>query len=384
MTMPSSTVSRVLFPLMVLALGGVMAQAAGCTVDDEPAISCADLGGTVEGGECKKPVPTGAGGQAGGGQGGEGGEGGAPAPNSLLGTCYAPQGCQVISENKCLAKVDNTATTRKTLRMSQLRVRKPTKLANKLVQFTIVSPAVTQYDEGCLLRDAAKGGLFNWLLDFDTEAKKLRTGGARSVENINEGYCFLNASFSGLSVEPIEADMNLDAETGAFSTTTPIPRLTVPIFQTRAPDDVPILLPLLNAVIYDGVLSPDGNCIGRYRGDQGELTDGDCDTTSSQATSDESYRFVDGAFIEGAISLEEADQVKIIDISNSLCVLLSGVGVKDASGYSTCKRDENGNLAPEVLKIADTASKEGGPIDSVKLVASFAASAIKVVDGVCE
>ncbi|RYE77984.1 MAG: hypothetical protein EOO74_06015, partial [Myxococcales bacterium] len=243
MAKPSSILPRALFPLGALVLGGLLTPSAGCTIDDEPAISCADLSGTIEGGECIKPAPT--------GEGGQGGEGGATAPNSLLGTCYAPTGCQVISENRCLAKIDNAATARKTLRMSQLRVRQPTKLANKLVQFTIVSPAVTQYDDACLLKDAAKGGLFNWLIDFDTEAKKLRTGGARAVENIDEGYCFLNASFSGLTVEPIEADMNYDPATGEFSTATPITRLTVPIFQKRTPDDVPILLPLLNAEIYD-------------------------------------------------------------------------------------------------------------------------------------
>ena len=248
---------------------------------------------------------------------------------------------------------------------------------------TIVSPAVTQYDPGCLLNDASKGGLFNWLLDIDTEAKTLRTGGARGVDDISAGYCFLQADFSDLKVEPIQTDITYDETSGAFATTGSIERLTVPIFQTRNPDDVPILLPLRLASISDGTLSTDGNCIGRYRGESDELTPGDCTTTMNNAKSDENYRFIDGATIQGIISLEEADHVKIIDLSASLCTLLTGVSVKAANNYGTCPRNPDGTFTSSVLANGNASTVPAGSIDGVLFVATFAASSVTIQNGAC-
>lgn len=345
-------------PLLV-SFALLSSLALACTVDDEPRPTL--------------PASNGQGGSGGGGQ-----------PSSLLGTCYQPgPGCQVLPENKCLAKIDNSGSPRKTLRLSQLRVRAPTKLSTKLVQNTIVSPAVTQFDDGCLLKDAAKGGLFNWLIDFDTSTQTLRTGGARGITDLAAGYCFLKASYSGIPVEPVTAEMNYDPATGAFSTKTPIPRLTVPIFQKRDPSDVPILLPLRNAEIVDGVLSADGNCIGRYRGEAGEL-DGDCDTLTNDVSSDEAFRFVNAGKIQGVMTLEEADQVKIVDLGQTLCVLLTGrAAAEKVDGSQVCER-EGTALSAKVLESADSSSVEGGPKDSIGLAAEFAASAVTIQDGECE
>jgi|GEM_PF-547252 len=330
---------------LALALGSVLAP--GCTVDDEPRPTLPAL-----------PVST----------------------NS--GTCYEPPGCQVQPNSKCLAKIDNSKSDRKTLRLSQLRVLAPAKLSTKLVQNTIVSPAVTQLDPPCLLKDVNKGGLFNWLVDFDTKSKTLRTGCARAIEDLSTGYCFLKADYGSIHVEPITADIDFDPAKGTFATKAPIAQLAIPIFQKRDPNDIPILLPLRNAEILDGTLSSDGNCIGRYRGETGEL-DANCDTTSSDVSDPASYRFENGGKIQGVITLEEADQVKIVDLKQTLCTLLTGKFAADkVDGYQVCSR-EGGALSAEVMASADASSTPDGPKDAVKLAAEFAASAIKILDGEC-
>lgn len=343
-------------PLVVaglfLGLGAIVAP--GCTVDDEPRPSAAQLRASSSG-SCD---PT------------------------QAGTCYQPACCQIVSGSKCMAKLDNSSSARKMLRMSQLRVKAPAKLSTKLVQNTIVSPAVTQLDPDCGLKDVNKGGLFNWLIDFDTTTGQLRTGGARAVEKIDDGYCFLKADFSGVLVEPIVTEMNYDAATGAFSTKGLIERLAVPIFQKRDPSDVPILLPLRNAEILDGTLSSDGNCIGRFRGEEGEL-DGDCKTITDDVGSPDAYLFESGGKIQGIITLEEADQVKIVDLKQTLCALLVKTdAVTKVDDFTVCKRDGD-KLAPEVMAAADAESTPGGPKDSVRLAAEFAASSTKINDGEC-
>ncbi|MCS6900635.1 MAG: hypothetical protein RMJ98_11825 [Myxococcales bacterium] len=337
----------------LLGLGASFAP--GCTVDDEPRPNAAALK-ALSGGGCD---PT------------------------QAGTCYQPACCQIVPGSKCMAKIDNSNSPRKMLRMTQLRVKAPAKLATKLVQNTIVTPAVTQLDPPCGLKDVNKGGLFNWLIDFDTTTGILRTGGARAIENLDEGYCFLKAEFSGVLVEPITIQLNFDPSTGAFATQGLIPRLVVPIFQKRDPNDVPILLPLRNAEILDGTLSPDGNCIGRYRGEPGEL-DADCNTFTDDVTSPDAYRFENGGKIQGIITLEEADQVKIVDLNQTLCALLVKTNAVTKVGNDTvCKRGEDGQLAAEVLESANASSTAGGPKDAVQLAAEFAASAIRIRDGEC-
>lgn len=347
---------------LTLALGSLTAP--GCTVDDEarptlPAPNATTTPTSTASGQTLVCGPI--------------------SPSS----CYQPDGCCLVKDSKCMAKVDNGAAEHKTLRMSQLRVKSPPKLSNKLVQNTIVTPAVTQLDPACRFKDVNKGGLFNWLIDLDTTTGTLRTGGARAVEDINEGYCFLKAEYSGIVVEPITAELNFDKATGQFATKAPLARLSVPIFQKRDPNDVPILLPLRNAEIYDGTLSENGNCIGHFRGEPGEL-DSDCNTITSDVADPNSYRFENGGKIKGMITLEEADQVKIVDLKQTLCALLVPTAeiVDGADGYKVCKR-EGAALSAGVMKVADAASEPGGANDAVGLSAEFAASSIKIKDGEC-
>ena len=131
------------------------------------------------------------------------------------------------------------------------------------------------------------------------------------------------------------------------------------------------------------VNKPDGSSTMTSQSGSTTCKAGTCTTTTNNAKSDENYRFIDGATMQGIISLEEADHVKIIDLSASLCTLLTGVSVKDANNYGTCPRNPDGSLTDAVLKNADSSTSEGGALDAIKLVATFAASSVKIQDGEC-
>lgn len=297
-------------------------------------------------------------------------------------SCYQPTAaCQIIAGSKCMAKVDNSASSRKTLRLSQLRITAPAILASKAIQTSVVAPGVLQRDPACGLGTLDTNGVFNWIVEFDTATKKLRTGGARPVENIADGYCFLKANIDGTDVAPIEVDINYDEATGAFSTKSIIPSITVPIFTKRDAANKPIMLPISNAEILDGKTDKEGNCIGRYRGEPGEL-DSECKTTTTDVTSDEGFQFTSGGELRGIITMEQADSVRVPDLGNqTLCVLLTSL--KDTADDTKCPRGADGKLTAEVLAKANTASVAGGPNDAVKLGAFFAASAVKIKEGDC-
>jgi hypothetical protein len=301
-----------------------------------------------------------------------------PSPTTASG-CYKPSAaCNVVDGTKCMAKIDNSASTRKTLRLSQLQVLKPAGLASKVIQFTVVGPAVTANDKACGL-NTAKGGQFNWLLDFDLTAKTLRTGGAR-IADPDKGYCFLKTDVGGVAVDPIVAQISYDDATGKFATTSQIDKLVVPIFTTTDPNNVPILLPITNAQIADGTLTEKGNCIGRFKGEAGEL-DEDCQTTSSDVNDPAAYQFENAGKVRGVVTLEETEKVMIVDLKQTLCRFLFGIG--DPNDDTKCPTGADGKLTAEVMAKADSASVPGGAKDSVALEASFSAASIKILDGDC-
>ena len=306
--------------------------------------------------------------------------GGAGTSAGALPFCYKPSAdCKVVDGTKCMANFDNSAATRKTLRLSQLQVLKPLGLASKPIQFTVVGPAVTLNEPNCGLK-TDKGGQFNWLLDFDLTAKKLRTGGARIATSLDDGYCFLKTTVGGVAVEPILADISYDEATGKFGTTSKIDKLVVPIFTTTDAANVPILLPITNAEIADGTLTEKGNCIGRFKGEDGEL-DENCQTTTSDVASPDAYQFENGGRVRGVVTLEETEKVLIVDLNQTLCHFL--FGISDPNDSSKCPTKADGTLTDEVLAKADSASTPGGPLDSVALEAAFSAAAIKIKDGEC-
>src|SRR5262249_36933006 len=152
-------------------------------------------------------------------------------------------------------------------------------------------------------------GTFNWLLQFDTMAGTLKTGGAKPVMDPTKGYSFdMETIMQGgkpFTVAPVSAPFKPDAM-GNFNIMMG-QDLVVPIFLDMAATTV-VLLPLHQARILMGTLSSNNNCIGTYNGKNLE-TSNNClaDTTVTPPI----LQFNSAGKLDGYITLEEADTVVI-------------------------------------------------------------------------
>ncbi|WP_044249045.1 hypothetical protein [Chondromyces apiculatus] len=288
------------------------------------------------------------------------------------GTTTTDQGCEqtepACSVGGCVALKDNAGQEKFGLRMSQLTVTAPEALTNPTVQ-QIVGQGVLLNLESCRLTGK---GTFNWLFEMDMTTSMVRTGGALPRQDPRAGgYCFLDEQEGTFPIKPVTVAYTLaDGEISAV-----LGDLLVPIYEELVPTSTPILLPLKAARVEGLKLSADNNCVGTYNA-EGLLPPDRC------LPSVDYPAFVDGASLEAHILLEEADQVVVEDLGQSLCVLLGGSGSSDgANPVSRCKRDAQGMIE---LKgdFCSTTGAAGGCQDSFRLSATFAASAI-AIDGIC-
>jgi hypothetical protein len=130
-----------------------------------------------------------------------------------------------------------------------------------------------------------------------------------------------------------------------------------------------------------GTLSANHNCIGSYNA-KGLQTADNCIASGTTPT------FITGGSITGFITLENADNVIVTTLSESLCYFLSGEtsGPKNASGDTLCQRDSAGQITYQpsasdggwcsTSNSAATASCD----DSVLLQADFAASSVLITN----
>ena len=86
------------------------------------------------------------------------------------------------------------------------------------------------------------------------------------------------------------------------------------------------------------------------------------------------------ASLGGYITLTEANTVPVPQLSESLCVLLTGASSVDTSNPNekTCKKDAGGNIIAKG-DFCSTTQAPGGCQDSFWFAATFAASAAKIV-----
>jgi hypothetical protein len=289
------------------------------------------------------------------------------------GATQTEEGCAqteaACSVGGCVALKDNTGLEKFGLRMSQLTVTAPEALTNQTVR-QIVGQGVLLNLESCRLTGK---GTFNWLFEIDMAAGMVRTGGALPRQDPRAGgYCFLDEQEGTFQIKPVmvpftNADGVLSADVGD---------LLVPIYDEITPTGAPILLPLKAAKVEGFTLSADNNCVGTYNA-EGLLPADRC------LSSVDVPAFVDGASLDAHILLEEADEVVVEDLGQSLCVLLGGSASSDgASPVAHCKRDAQGMIE---LKgdYCSTTGASGGCQDAFRLSATFAASAIAIDDGVC-
>lgn len=300
---------------------------------------------------------------------GNGGAGGtsAGATTEPPGRC-APSdpACPAVNAD-CLALVDHAAAPQFTLRMSQLSVLEPPSLTGDLL-YGVIGDGVNINLPTC---NVSGRGTFCWLLQFDADRGTLKTGGARPREDPTDGYCFELAPAE--EIAPIEIEAPLQAD-GSFEAG-PMAFLNIPIYLDMAAQYM-TRLPLHEVTITDAAVSADHNCIGSFN-DDGLDPANNC-RPDLQAGIE---YFLNGATLQGYISLAEADGVVVDLINQSLCVLLSGDATTYGDGQTPmhCLRDGSGAIVLEGDWCSET-NEAGGCRDAMHLSAGIAASAVPLAD----
>ncbi len=285
------------------------------------------------------------------------------------GTC-APtnSACPALAvESACLGLVDNSGKDVFALRLSQLTLSAPQVLTTPVVG-GIVAGGVNINLPSC---NVDGDGTFSFITRFDRTTGKLLAGGAFPEEDPSNGYCFVNDPAN--NVQPVEVDSNLNAD-GSFSTD-PLPLVTVPIYIDLTATSA-VYLPLRNGRITAAKISADQNCIGSFNA-TGLQPANNCLPNLEQGID----YFLNDAELDGFITLEDADQVEVELLEQSLCVLLSGDPnvYGDGSKPNRCKRDGDGKIE-FVGDWCSTTDSADGCKDSVKLAAKIAGSSVAVRD----
>jgi hypothetical protein len=290
-------------------------------------------------------------------------------------TCNSPPlACPTgpcTAASPCLAMgADNTGQTTASLRIRKLDVTAPPALATAFVQRAV-------FDQGVDLANlCGEGGdgTFSWLLQLDTATHALTTGGAApTTDPFGTGYCFVNTNVEGFTVSPVTVSTTQNA-CGSF-TSDVIPKFYMPMFVAGSPTAV-ILLPLTSARMEDVTLSESNNCIGNYNPDAiNQVSGSTCYDDPSICV-----RWSTAGSLGAYITLVEADQVVVPQLSESLCVLLTGGSAVDTSNPNekVCQKDAGGNIVAKG-DFCSTTDAPGGCQDSVWFAATFAASAAKIV-----
>lgn len=269
--------------------------------------------------------------------------------------------CMPLADNKGKATVD--------LRIRRLNVATPPSLAAVFIQNVVVTQNID-------LKANGKGGTpscgesgqgsFNWMLRVDKTAGTLKTGGAPPNEDFTTGYCFYNRTVGTIAVSPVTTNVTFKGDT--FDTEV-IPKLNVPIFVGGNINNA-VILPLSDAIIRNVTLSNDNNCVGQFNP---KALANDCTEDRSACS-----KWKTAGALGGFITLEEADNVEVKDLNETLCVVLTGTAEK-APG-NKCPRGADGKIR---LKgdYCSTSKKAGDCQDSYWLAATFAASAATITDG---
>jgi hypothetical protein len=159
---------------------------------------------------------------------------------------------------------------------------------------------------------------------------------------------------------------------GVAFTGTDAADVSLPVFLNGDINNV-ITFPITHAQVHAFTTSAGGQCIGKLN--THALT-ADC---SDDANNCEKWETA--GTIGGAITLEQADSVIVVDAGESLCVILTqATGVVGSDSYKHCARDGSNKItAPG--DYCSTTNAAGGCADSYWFAATFAASAVTINDG---
>jgi len=290
-----------------------------------------------------------------------------PPPSDV--NCALTEKC-VTADPACVALVDNVGQKQFGLRMSQIIISKPSTLAAATFVGKTVAGGVALKNTDCNLTGE---GTFSWLFHFDMDTNTVCTGGAKPVANPADGYAFVNETIGAFPVAPIKFMSDLASGTFAVLDGQDI---VVPVYTDAAAMTAPVLLPLKKARILEGKLASNNNCVGSYNAEGLDPLN-----LCRPFPEENQFTFLNGAKIEGHITLEDADEV-IVDLANkSLCAILTD---KDdgAMPIAKCLRDANGKIDYQGDWCGATnAPADAMCADAVQLGAEFAASAVKINGG---
>jgi hypothetical protein len=265
----------------------------------------------------------------------------------------------------------NASQTQFGLRIEELDLTAPMALSTGIVG-NIVGGSAALDLASC---NQSGTGTMSWLLQFDTAAQTLQTGGAKPVSDPTQGYSFDTETISGINIAPVTFPGVTPGASGAFSTSAG-QSLNLPIFLNATGTSV-LILPF-HELTLSGTLSSSNDCIGSYNA-AGLDPANSCNPDSTHPL------FNDGGQLSAYISLEEADSVIITAANESLCVLLSGnatmYGTPSAAagGANVCKRDSNGNILYQGDWCSTTnAAAASGCSDAVSVAGHFAAGSIAI------
>lgn len=282
-------------------------------------------------------------------------------------SCAPSPGCEIDearcgSKSTCLPLADNKGKDVLDFRIRRLNVAAPAALAASFIQNTVVTANIDFNEPTC--GELGKG-LFTWLMRVDKRSGTFITGGAPPLPGaFKNGFCFARFDASGIPIDPITLKFE---ETGGKLKTTEKKKVNIPIFLSESLSSA-IVLPITDVTVEGVAISEDGNCIGSFNPVALSSSCADDPTTCSKWNTS-------GA-LGGFITLEEADAVWVQDLNRSLCVVLSR---EQPNAEGKCVR-----AGGQITFKGDYCSKDrtaGSCQDAVWMAATFAASAVKIVDG---
>lgn len=288
--------------------------------------------------------------------------------SSTGGGCALPAGCAAPAKD-CVGSVDNAGQTKFGLRVTWLDLVAPQSLDTPVLK-NVIEGGALPLDMSCNLFGS---GNFVWLMEFDTAASTMKTGGAKPGGPASAGFAFVDEMVPAVTgmihVQPTTLPgLKPDAQ-GAFSSTADAD-VVLPIYTGQTATSA-VLLPLHRMRFTMGTLSADQNCVGHYNA-------AGLDPENLCVQDDTHPAFLQGGAVDAVIVLEEADNIVVDVLNESLCVLLSGdpnqFGEPNAQGLTVCKR--TGGVID--FKGDTCSSASGGCDDAVKFSATYAASSIQI------
>ncbi len=288
------------------------------------------------------------------------------------GPCSPHPAACAAADSPCLAVAPQNGAPVFGLRMTQLTMTAPSIFAAGVVQSTLAGAAMPDVP-ACNLEGT---GTFSWLLQFDTGAGTLVTGGAAPLSSPTGAYSFVNELIDQGQKSFLVQPLTLKAPFAGCSVESGAGDVTLPLYLDAAGTQV-LLLPLHQLHFGAGAVSGDHSCIGVYNA-------AGLDPASSCVPDSTHPAFFDGASFDAYFILQEADGVDISALNESLCVLLSGNPTQygttaPGSSETVCKRDASGNVVFQGDWCSGTdAAASGTCADAVRFQGTFSASGVNI------